>query len=839
MGVDLTKYRSHEKKYLHQHLKNVVAGACERTSGKINLLIELASIFHDLGKINPNFQLKLDNRNHKEYSQHAYLSAIAWLCFYHENKNLLEKWKLSESEIFGIAGIVAHHHGNLPNLGTNVSRIFKNSGTANPTKLLVDFLRSKADKEIPISEYLETAALLPNNSKHKKFNLVDFDEDERDEYLDGNLYGLKYKDPLDLFQTLQFIFSSLIESDKRDASDNTVFKSKDLSKNFQDKFSVNLENYLQDIKTKSAEETDEKKKRLDAVRSQMREEALANLRKFLDEEKERRVFMLPAPTGAGKTFMLLSLANEILKHREDLSVIYALPFLAITEQTENICLGILKDDEKVLRVDSKSENKEIEKLQRILDDNPSDENVKKLLQQFFSNETFDHPFIITTFVQVFETLVSNRNATLLRLPNFSKTIFLLDEIQALPPSLYTFFVAYLDEFCRKFDSYAIVSTATMPHLKLPDEAHYKEREKPSKVFTRYEEPKKILDERFYKFDEFNRYKIIPKFEIKSISDLTEEIKGQKESCLIVLNTIKDTKNLYKELKGDYDSQTEESEYILLNSHFTLEDRQRKLAICQKRLKNKEKKEKVVLISTQLIEAGVDIDFPIVYRDLCPLPSLIQTAGRCNRNYKLDFGKVYFFEIKDKDGKSSAKKIYGRNFDWFLKFTRRAISLEICEKNMLAIQDDFAKTQISDALPFGVYAFGSDKETNLVECINQIRFEDFAKVKLIDADYGIQLRIYVSRSDGEFDELQELFEKGKLIPPRDFTQIRLHRSDVDKQLRKMSRKTVSVRIAENQLSNLNHLINEDEKLFEIYLINAGNKYSLIEGLKIEFEGGEII
>ena len=57
MGIDLTRYRSHEKKYLHQHLKNVVAGACERTSGKINLLIELASIFHDLGKINPNFQL--------------------------------------------------------------------------------------------------------------------------------------------------------------------------------------------------------------------------------------------------------------------------------------------------------------------------------------------------------------------------------------------------------------------------------------------------------------------------------------------------------------------------------------------------------------------------------------------------------------------------------------------------------------------------------------------------------------------------------------------------------------------------------------------------------------
>ena len=836
MGIDLTKYRSHEKKYLHHHLKNVVAGACERTKGKINLLIELSSIFHDLGKLNLNFQAKLDNREHKGYSQHAYLSAIAWLCFYNENKYLLERWELSESEVFGIASIVAHHHGNLPNLGTNISRIFKNSGTANPTKLLVDFLQSITDEKIPISDYLEAIKLLPNNSKINKFNLVNFDEDLREEYLDGNLYGLNYKDSLDLFQSLQFSFASLIESDKRDASENTVFKNKDLSVDFQTQFSVNLEAFLQKITIKSGKEKSEKKKQLDAVRSQMRVEALGNLRNFLAHNADQRVFTLPAPTGAGKTLMLLSLADEILKYRQDLSVIYALPFLAITEQTENICLEILQDTEKVLRVDSKAENNEIAKLQRILDDDPSDENVKRLLQQLFSNETFDHPFIITTFVQVFETLLSNRNATLLRLPNLSKTIFLLDEIQALPPSLYTFFVAYLDEFCRKFDSYAIVSTATMPHLQLPDEEYYKDLEKPSKVFIRYNKPEKILNEKFYKFNEFNRYKVIPKFQINSISTLADEIRKQEKSCLVVLNTIKDTKNLYKELNGDFDSQTEESDYILLNTHFTLEDRQEKLRICKERL---DKDEKVVLISTQLIEAGVDIDFPIVYRDLCPLPNLIQTAGRCNRNYKIDFGEVYFFEIKDKNGKSSAKKIYGRNFDWFLSFTQKAISKTIFENEMLSIQEDFAKTQISEALKFGVYALGSDKEINLVECINQMRFEDFAKVKLIDADYGVQLRIYVSRSDGEFEELERLFNFGKKIPPRDFNKIRVQRSKIDDQLKTMSKRIVTIRLSEDQISKLTYLLNDDEKLFGINLINSENKYNAIKGLELNFEGGEII
>ncbi len=836
----MKEYFSHTGKPLEKHLQQVAAKTRNRTHLKI---AHIAALFHDLGKINPNFQEKLkpfEERNKNlGYSSHAYLSALAWLCFFESNKTLAKEILDGDASLkYSVAAIIAKHHGNLPNMNTG----FLNEKECENLKV---FIREVSEDNIQISEFLQ------NFYPHKYFPtkiedyaltkfLDDFPLNFSKKYLEEKS-PLAVKDKLSFFLNTQFGFACLIESDKRDAGENEIFKSKDLSKDFQSKFSVNLDKRFQEIAVDSSKEKSKKKRRLDAVRSQMREEALANLRNFLAEDKERRVFTLPAPTGAGKTLMLLSLANEILKRREDLSVIYALPFLAITEQTENICLEILQDDEKVLRVDSKAENKEIEKLQRILDDNPSDENVKKLLQQLFSNETFDHPFIITTFVQVFETLVSNRNATLLRLPNFSKTIFLLDEIQALPPSLYTFFVAYLDEFCRKFDSYAIVSTATMPHLKLPNETNYKEREKPSKIFTRYQEPKQILDERFYDFDEFNRYKIIPKFEIKTIKVLAGEIRNQKESCLVVLNTIKDTKILFKELNGSSESQTEEGEYILLNTHFTLEDRQRKLQICKERLDNKEK---VVLISTQLIEAGVDIDFPIVYRDLCPLPNLIQTAGRCNRNYKLNFGKVYFFEIKEK-GKSSAKKIYGRNFDWFLEFTRNAVSKEISENEMLSIQENFAKTQISDALPFGVYAFGSDKEINLVECINQIRFEDFAKVKLIDADYGVQNRYYIpinfnSDKDANLMKLRELIEEQVQIPKRDFAKIRVCRSEVEKILKKMSKRTVSVRVStfQEEKGELLHL-GKDEVCGIFVIPNDDKLYSLITGLEVKFDGAMLI
>ena len=832
----MKEYFSHTGKPLEKHLRQVTEKTRNRTHLKI---AEIAALFHDLGKINPNFQEKLkpfeERKKNLGYSSHAYLSALAWFCFFETNKTLAKEILDGDANLkYSVAAIIARHHGNLPNMDEG----FLNCDECDRLK---KFIRETEADDLLISEFLQT--FYPHNifptkveDRVLKHFLDDFPLKFKSETLP------KIADKISFFLDTQFGFACLIESDKRDAGENKTFKSKDLAEDFQNKFSVNLDEKFQKIKLDSSKETSEKKKRLDVVRSQMREEALANLRKFLAEDKERRVFTLPAPTGAGKTLMLLSLANEILKVRADLKVIYALPFLAITEQTENICLEIIKDDEKVLRVDSKSENKEIEKLQRILDDNPSDENVKKLLQQLFSNETFDHPFIITTFVQVFETLVSNRNATLLRLPNFSKTIFLLDEIQALPPSLYTFFVAYLDEFCRKFDSYAIVSTATMPHLELPNETNYtNERQKPSKVFTRYKEPKKILDEKFYGYKEFNRYKIIPKFEIESIGDLAEEIRQRKESCLVVLNTIKDTKNLFTELNGDSKSQIEEGEYVLLNTHFTLEDRQRKIKICKERLDNSKK---VILISTQLIEAGVDIDFPVVYRDLCPLPSLIQTAGRCNRNYKLDFGKVYFFEIKDENGKSSANKIYGRNFKWFLDFTKEEINKTLYEREILPIQKRFADDKVSKPLTFGLFENKNEK-INLVECINQIRFEDFAKVKLIDADYGVQNRYYIpikfnSETDNNLLELKRLIEEQKLIPKRDFAQIRVCRSEIEKVLIKMSNRTVSVRVSTFQTENgeLSHL--GTEEICGIFIIPNDNKfYSPITGLEVKFDGAMLI
>lgn len=812
-------FYSHKNKPLAEHLDGVVRKTKNRTHLKI---AEIAALFHDLGKINPNFQRRLDGEKNLGYSSHAYLSALAWLCFFESNREKAKEILDGNFPLlYSVAAMIARHHGDLPNMEEG---FFHPRESENLEKFL-----KQISEDLPISEFLQsflthTGFPVKLNDEYSRHLLFTFPLKFRDSV------SPKISDKLEFFINTQYGFACLLESDKRDAGENEIFNRKEKGGDYKQKFDLKLKEKLDKLTQKNAAKADAKKQELDILRSQMRETALENLRELLSQNKrnpqnEKRVFSLPAPTGAGKTLMLLSLAAEILKHDQNLSIIYALPFLAITEQTESICQEILGNRDEVLRIDSKSENLRLETIQRDLDANPTEENLRDFSRECFAQNTFDHPFIITTFVQIFETLVSNRNAKLLRLPNFSRTVFLLDEIQALPPNLYTFFVAYLDEFCRKFDSYAIVSTATMPHLEMPNDNEAKT------VFRRYEKPATLLNDDFYDAAPFNRYRIKPKPEIDSIEKLADEIRELKKSCLVVLNTVKDTKELFAILSGTGEDDSEEGEYVLLNTHFTLIDRQRKLALCKERLKNGER---IVLISTQLIEAGVDIDFPTLYRDMCPLPSLIQSAGRCNRNNRLEAGDVYLFEIRNDKGKSSADLIYGRNFDWFLAETRKSINCELTEKDMLRIQQIFAQ-KVSDNLIFGQYQSASET-LSLVECINRSAFADFAKVRLIDEEYGKEFRYYVpaNYSDYAFDDLEEIVEQSKFISPRDFDRIKVSRQKIENHLRRISAQIINLRVTEKQVNELTHL--GSEEICGIRRLASLDYYSPITGIKIKTNEG---
>lgn len=807
--------RSHPHKKLRVHTRGVCDGVIKRTSLPLPLI---AAIFHDLGKINPNFQPKLDNKTILGYSSHAYLSTWAFLRFCHENGDKIRQLGLkSNVDLFSIIAMIAHHHGSLPNF----QRVLNKEERGRLSQFLED------TPILPITEYLQ--AWIP----HKPFALWDDKSrsilDKSSSFPDKQLIAVSNK--LDVYLETQFGFAALLEADKRDAGDNKWFRLEEQLDWAREQFTPRLAAALP--KTSNASD-------LNQVRTAIREEAVHNLRTALAHGK--RTFSLTAPTGAGKTLTLLAIKDVIRQSHPGHSVCYTLPFLTITEQVEQICRGIFGPD-IITRIDSRSQNEAMEKLLSELEQHP--EKAGDILKLGFSNETFDAAFIVTTFVQVFETLLTNRGASIMRLPNFSKTIFLIDEVQALPPRLYTFFAAFLQAFCEKFDSYAVFSTATMPALGLPEKST-----EAKALFSSYETPTELLDYvKHYRQPVFDRY-VIERIAEKSsltLDMLADILRAETESCLVILNTIDDTRRLYDQFCVNGPRR----DVVLLNTRFTLRDRQKKLRYCQRMLN---KKQPVLLISTQLIEAGVDIDFPVVYRDLCPLPNLIQSAGRCNRNGKRqnaggDFipGEVRFFELREADAKKArAELVYSDQADaWSLDFSRNKISGRIVEKDLLAVQTDFFNA-VNAYLKIGNHRLRHEdkyEDDNLITRIDELAFQTVGSFRLIDEkEFGTERRYYVPRNDNDltWEQLGDFAgQVAEAVSSKlGFAEVRVRQAKMLNYLRHMSGRVVTLRF-QNEVSSPPVKRNHQREVVEYCglckLENPSIEYSRHTGIKLNGEG----
>ena len=763
--VDLTEYYSHPNKLITEHTDNVVKKVISLTDLKI---AELAAIFHDAGKLNPNFQLKINKNFNKKikigYSNHAYLSALSFICYCKVNQdkllndsgNMIERYKIAS-----VLTVIAHHHGNLPN--------FPNIFNEEEYSELLSFL----DKNpyLPISEFIE------NYIKHNHFSVTNKKPEELEHYRGPFLYQItnsqSITNPLDFFIETQFAFASVIAADKSDASN---YETQEYIAEFCNKYNSNLDAYIKQFELNSE---------INKIRNEIRKKANEKIKEELNKNNPR-VFSLTAPTGSGKTIMLLSLAGEILNFQKNLRIIYALPFLSITEQVEEVCHKIFKEQKDYIRrIDSKSENKDFEKLQSELDGDPK--AIQKILETQFAEDTFDYPFIITTFVRLFETLISNKNSTLLKLPNFANTIFLIDEIQSLPPRLYGFFVAFLDSFCKKFNSYAIISTATMPEFELPENNKHNLHE----FFGDYTKPIELLSLKYFNEKVFNRYSIERLPYPVTTDDIANMIKKEQSSTLVILNTIQDTKDLFAQLKliGI------DSEIILLNTHFTLSDRKKKIKHSKDLLNNGKR---VILISTQLIEAGVDIDFPIVYRDFCPIPNIVQSAGRCNRNNQKNNGKVIIFDLQ-KDNKSRSKLIYQGKDSKFLDFAKENIKnqkLQECE--LIDLQKLFFK-DIQKNTIFGTHYINQSKneEIDFIQYIKDLAFKKIGKFRLIDEQkFGEEFHYFVCKTKNDelkFENLKKLQLELKQINFNDFQNRKIKNIEIKNQLKNMADNIIQVRL----------------------------------------------
>lgn len=417
-------------------------------------------------------------------------------------------------------------------------------------------------------------------------SVKDFLEDIRDQ-LDG-VMNLKapWKGfcPTDLALWVRMLYSCLVDADFLDTEAFVDAGKSDLRKGGEE---------LDVLSRRFFEKLDDKQKHaLDTEVNRIR----SQIRSACEEAAELSpgLFSLTVPTGGGKTLSATAFAfRHALKHGLK-RIIYVIPYMSIIEQTSDVLRSFL-GEENVLEHHSNLD--------------PDQETQKSRL----ASENWDAPVVVTTAVQFFESLYANKSSRCRKLHNIAESVVILDEAQLLPARLLKPITEGIRQLALHYRTTLVLSTATQPALPL-------------------EGVREIIPSGLDLYRRLKRTEIVLPEDLHARQDW-QEIANElmkHEQVLCIVNTRKDARALF-------DLMPEGT--IHLSASMCGEHRSRVIAGIKKCL---EECMPVRVVSTQLIEAGVDVDFPVVYRAFTGLPSIVQSAGRCNREGRRPIGKVVVF-----------------------------------------------------------------------------------------------------------------------------------------------------------------------------------------------------
>ena len=633
MGIRLAHIaKDGRQQSVYDHLKNAME-FCGLYAGKIGLSAcgKLAGMLHDIGKFSDGFQEYItcanqDRGYRKIGPDHSTAGAVYILNFINKSSS---KQKRITAQI--ISMVIMWHHGGLKDICDNfgesqyLKRIKKLGDSQWKTvyESVVDEFHRSFSREY-VENLFEQASQEVDAVLDKLKTMVNLKNDDEDirESEQHFCLGLLCK----------FLYSCLIDADRYDTMtfcDNMqMSRPVDNSRLWQE-LSDTFEAKYSSLKRDSE---------INRLRSKLSDNC------FNSSINAPGIYMLNCPTGSGKTLSSLrySLNHAVHFHKD--RIFYIIPFISIIEQNSKVIKDFLRGNATSRRSDDI--DKIVFELHSAVDvepDEEADKDINDLKEMELLTERLDAPMIITTMVRFLNTFFKSGTRNPRPIHNFANSIIIFDEIQAIPIRCIGMFNSLVNFLVSVCNATVILSTATQIVL---DHSHGKE---PALAIQSKEEISGCLDdirEKFKRVEFITDLLPGPAESPSTLEDIAKEMRKSSmhsTSILAILNTKNAASALYDCIAAMREKGLLDDEFSIyyLSTRLCPAHRARKLSEIKRKIDNKEK---VIVISTQLIEAGVDVSFQVVFRSLAGLDSIIQAAGRCNREGLYEKGKVILFEL---------------------------------------------------------------------------------------------------------------------------------------------------------------------------------------------------
>ena len=466
----------------------------------------------------------------------------------------------------------------------------------------------------------------------------------------------------DLHHIVRMLFSCLVDADSLDTEafmDPGQSKLRGCHTSMRELLKM-LEAHLQELKAITPDS------KVNRIRNYVQEQCVKA------SQGERGFYSLTVPTGGGKTLasVLWALHHAVKNNLQ--RIIIAIPYTSIIVQTASTLKSIFGED-NVLEHHSNINPEDIK-------DNELRERVQ------LATENWDYPIVVTTNVQLFESLFSNKRSDCRKLHNIVKSVIILDEVQTLPLGFYKPIVHTLDTLHRVFGASVLFTTASQPILSGRIEGA-----NPRASFDALQSVCEIIPQEALLHEKLRRVELQFLEGAKNYDEIAEEL-GKLQKVLCIVNTRRDAKEIYDRLPKE--GICLHLSRMMCPTHVSATIEQVKEAL------KTGIDQPIRVVATQLIEAGVDIDFPVVFRQEAGLDSILQAAGRCNREGKQDICTTYVFSLGKEhplppgfiSQSNNARLNTGTNHDWF------APSAMNCYfKQLHSHIDDFDEKQMQELL----------------------------------------------------------------------------------------------------------------------------------------------